>query len=83
MCAAGRAAGEPQRFVLGEHTIEIDALLDRWYGADFDYVRVRGRDGHVYVLKHVRAAGRWELASFTRRESHGTSLEFGAPSVVH
>jgi hypothetical protein len=44
---------------------------------------VRGGDGHFYVLKHFRPDGRWELASFTRRESNGTSVASGGPLVLH
>jgi hypothetical protein len=83
VCAAERADAEPLRFILGERTIEVDDLLDRWYGADADYVRVLGGDGHLYVLKHLRADRQWELASFTRRGSHGTGIDAVAPQVLH
>ena len=72
-----------RRFVLGDQTIEIDDLLDRWYGGDADYFRVRGRDGHVYVLKHIRDEDSWELSSFTRRGSRGTSVGTRGPRVLH
>ena len=78
-----RASGAPIRFVLGEQTIEVDDLLDRWYGDEADYFRVRGADGHVYVLKHVRGHDRWELSSFTRRGSRGTSVASRGPRVLH
>jgi hypothetical protein len=78
----GRPDG-PLRFVLGERTIEVDDLLDRWYGERVDYFRVRGGDGHLYVLKHERADDCWELTSFTRRESSGTSLGTVPPRVLH
>jgi len=81
-CAAERGA-DPLRFVLGDHTVEVDDLLDRWYGDDADYFRVRGRDGHLYVLKHLRGHDRWELTSFTRRGSRGTSLGTRGPRVLH
>ena len=71
------------RFVLGERTIEVDDLLDRWYGERVDYFRVRGGDGHLYVLKHVRCDDLWELTSFTRSESSGTSIGTPAPRVLH
>jgi hypothetical protein len=75
------------RFVLGDRTIEIDDLLDRWYGERVDYFRVRGGDGHLYVLKHVRYGDfcddLWELTSFTRSESSGTSVGPAAPRVLH
>jgi hypothetical protein len=82
-CHAERAADGPRRFVLGEHTIEVDDLLDRWYGDDADYFRVRGGDGHLYVLKYLREHDRWELSSFTRRGSRGTSLGSRGPRVLH
>jgi hypothetical protein len=71
------------RFVLGERTIEVDDLLDRWYGERVDYFRVRGGDGHLYVLKHVRCDDLWELTSFTRSESSGTSIGAALPRVLH
>lgn len=77
------AAGPPLRFALGEETIEVQALLDRWYGAHADYFRVRGGDGHLYVLKHVRPEDRWELSSYTRRGSRGTALDTVRPEVLH
>jgi hypothetical protein len=79
----GRAGTGPLRFVLGEQTIEVDDLLDRWYGDDADYFRVRGMDGHLYVLKHLRGHDRWELTSFTRRGSIGTSVGPPGPRVLH
>src|SRR5258705_13160531 len=72
-CRAERASEGPRRFVLGEETIEVDDLLDRWYGGDADYFRVRGGDGHLYLLKYLRAHDRWELSSFTRCGSRGTN----------
>jgi hypothetical protein len=82
-CGAARANEGPRRFVLGDFTIEVDDLLDRWYGDDADYFRVRGGDGHLYVLKHLRAPDRWELSSFTRHGSRGTSVGPYTPRVLH
>jgi hypothetical protein len=82
-CRTERAADGPLRFVLGERTIEVEDLLDRWYGDDADYYRVRGADGDVYVLKRVRGDGAWELACFTRRGSCGTAIGSSEPRVLH
>jgi hypothetical protein len=81
--AAGRGTGGPLRFVLGERTIEVDDLLDRWHGEGADYFRVRCADGHLYVLKHVRGIDTWELTSFTRRGSLGTSVGVPGPRILH
>jgi hypothetical protein len=82
-CRSESAAEGPQRFVLGERIIEVDDLLDRWYGDDADYFRVRGADGHLYVLKHVRGHDSWELTSFTRHGSRGTAVTARGPRVLH
>ena len=81
-CRAESATGEPLRFILGDRTIEVDDLLDRWYSEDAYYFRVRGGDGHLYVLKHHNADG-WELTSFTRRGSQGTGVRSPGPRVLH
>ena len=82
-CGSERVPDGPRRFVLGESTIEVDDLLDRWYSNDADYFRVRGGDGHLYVLKHVRDCDAWELTSFTRHGSRGTSVGTRTPRVLH
>jgi hypothetical protein len=82
-CHAGRSNEGPRRFTLGDHTIEVDDLVDRWYGNDADYFRVRGRDGHLYVLKYLRGPDSWELTSFTRRGSRGTNVGTRGPRVLH
>jgi hypothetical protein len=80
-CRAERV--DPLRFVLGETTIEVSDLLDRWWGDDADYFRVRGADGDLYVLKRLRGEGRWELTCFTRRGSCGTAVDEPAPHILH
>lgn len=76
-------ATSPARFVLGDRTVEVAALLDRWYGDEADYFRVRVAGGDLYVLKHLRGHDRWELTSFTRHGSVGTSVEAERPRVLH
>ena len=82
-CPTGPATGGPSRFVLGEQTIEVDDLLDRWYGDAATYFRVRGGDGHLYLLKHLRGHDSWELTSFTQRGSLGTTMRSQGPRVLH
>jgi hypothetical protein len=77
-----RGAAAPLRFVLGERTIEVDDLLDRWYGDEADYFRVRGADGDLYVLKWLRGDARWELSGFTGRSSRGTAIGEPGPRVL-
>jgi len=76
-------AARPCRFVLGDRTVEIAALLDRWYGDEADYFRVRVAGGDLYVLKHFRGNDRWELTSFTQHGSVGSSVEAERSRVLH
>ena len=81
---AGYAANErPLRFTLGERTIEVTEILDRWYGDAERYFRVKGDDGNTYVLKYIDGDDRWELASFTRKDSQGTSAQNSRTKTVH
>ncbi len=74
----------PERFRLGSQSIEVVDVLDRWHGRDADHFRVRGNDGHTYVLRcthtaeHLRA---WEMVSFTHKDSRGSSLHPAAGST--
>jgi hypothetical protein len=73
--AGYRADESPRRFWLGEGSVEVVDILDRWRGEDADHFRVRGGDGHTYVLKRLNAPERegvWELVSFTHKDSQGT-----------
>jgi len=81
-CGSERSA-TPRRFVLGDQTVDVDDVLDRWYGDEADYFRVRGTDGHLYVLKRLRDDEAWELTSFTRHGSRGTAVGESAPRILH
>jgi hypothetical protein len=72
----------PLRFTLGERTLEVTDVLDRWYGEAERYFRVRADDGDIYVLKHSERDG-WELVSFTRQGSQGTDPRGDIDKTVH
>ena len=59
-----RACERPLRFHIGSKKREVVDLLDRWYGEDHDYFKVRADDGGVYVLRYGRGDDRWELTQY-------------------
>ncbi len=73
-CYAGYKADErPLRFTVSAHsrrTYEVKEILDRWYGPDYQYFRVRADDNNVYILRHNTGEDSWTLDSF-RREPPG------------
>jgi hypothetical protein len=48
---------------MGERLFEITEVLDRWYGPDDTWFRVRADDGNLYILRNTAEAG-WILESF-------------------
>jgi hypothetical protein len=66
----------PSRFYLGTRTVEVEAVVDRWYGEHASYFRVLGQDENSYILKGPLEDGSWELVSFTHKDSRGTELEY-------
>jgi len=61
-CYAGHRGEEtPRAFALGERRIEIAEVVDRWLAPDHRYFKVRGTDGHAYILRHDLQHDRWEL----------------------
>ena len=64
-CYSGAKADEyPVRFQLGEQEYSVEETLDRWYGPDDTYFKVRADDGNVYILRHRPASDTWTLEAF-------------------
>ena len=76
-CSDDKGKESPIRFVMGTRSVEVERVVDRWYGEHASYFRVLGNDENVYILKGPIAEGDWELVSFTHKDSRGTGLEFG------
>ena len=63
---AGYKADErPLRLKLGDRTLEIVDVEDRWYAPGETYFRVRVEGGDRYVLKHLEAQDVWSLEGYT------------------
>ncbi|MGZ6125641.1 MAG: hypothetical protein ACXWLR_11820 [Myxococcales bacterium] len=68
-CYAGHRGEEtPRRFELGGRVREVEEVIDRWYGPDHRYFKVRAGDGGVYILRHDEPSDRWELVVFTQEQ---------------
>jgi len=56
-----KADERPASFSLGELTLRVAEIVDRWYDPDANYFRVRSDDGKEYLLRHDLDADAWEL----------------------
>jgi hypothetical protein len=55
----------PRSLTWGERRIEIIEIMDQWHGPDYLYVKVRGHDGSVCILRFDEIGDRWELIMFS------------------
>ena len=54
----------PRRLHFGGHQIDVLETLDQWYGPDYRYIKARGTDGGLYILRFDEAQAEWELTMF-------------------
>jgi len=65
-CYSGYMGEEtPRRFKLGERTVGIEKILDRWLAPDHRYFKVLGDDKAYYILRHDVKSGRWEMQLYS------------------
>ncbi len=64
---SGYAADErPLAFIFGEKKYNIVEIIDRWYGPDHRYFKVRADDGNEYIMRYDNARDEWELDFFQK-----------------
>jgi hypothetical protein len=68
-CYAGyRGEETPRSFDLDGRRIEVSEVIDRWYGPDHTYFKLRGADGVLYLLRDDEPEDHWELKMIQRDE---------------
>jgi hypothetical protein len=58
------------RFHIDGRVIEVTDNIDQWHGVDHRYVKVKGSDGSVYILRHTEIGNVWELTMYQCSQSH-------------
>ncbi len=62
ICYEGYRSDEtPRAFFLGDRRVEVAEILDRWRGEDHEYVKLRGSDAAVYILRYGAERDEWEI----------------------
>jgi hypothetical protein len=61
-----KADERPVAFEIDGRLHEVIELLDRWYGPDYEYFRVRADDGDTYILRHDTSDDTWSLTAYRR-----------------
>jgi len=63
-----KANERPLHFVLDGQKIEVESVIDRWYGVEHDYFKVAASDGRVYLLRWHRTLDSWFLVKIIERQ---------------
>jgi hypothetical protein len=69
--AADHGIAVPRRVHFEGRQIDIIETLDRWYGHDYCYIKVKSREGSVYILRLDESHAEWELTMFQRARDQG------------
>ena len=72
--ACYRGEETPRRFFMGDKSIEIKEVIDRWLAPECRYFKVRGGENDIYILRQDELAHRWELTLFQSGKYDGSPL---------
>jgi len=57
----------PRSLYRGERRIDVIEIIDRWYGPGYRYVKARGHDRSLYILRFDEVRDQWELMFSAKR----------------
>ena len=64
-CYAGyRGEEAPRRLLFDDRSLEVTEVLDRWFGADHRYFKVKGSDQATYIIRHDVPRQLWEMTMY-------------------
>ncbi len=66
-CYSGYKANErPESFSFKDRVYKVVEIIDRWYGQDYAYFKLKADDGNLYILRYSVKMDRWELHYFEK-----------------
>jgi len=66
-CYAGYRGEETPRTVrIGDNSVEVKDILDRWLSPDHRYFKFLGDDNAIYIVRHDHISQKWELIFFKK-----------------
>jgi hypothetical protein len=60
----------PRKLHFSAHQVDVLETLDQWYGPDYRYIKARGTDGRLYILRLDECQAEWELTMFKNTRAH-------------
>ena len=56
-----KTSERPISFSIGERALRVEEILDRWYGKDHEYFKLKADDDCTYIIRYNRDEDEWEL----------------------
>jgi len=72
----------PQRFCFNGLRVDVTETLDQWHGPDYRYVRIKGDNGGLYILRFDEVLAVWELTMFESGRAQTLSAQWHHRSMV-
>lgn len=64
-CYSGYKVNErPVTFSLSHHTFKVEEIIDRWYGKNSFYFKIKADDENIYLLKYDEWQDHWDLVFY-------------------
>jgi len=64
----------PRSLYWAERRIEIIEIMDQWYGPGYRYVKVKGHDRSVCILRFDEIGDQWELIMFSSARAQDLAM---------
>ena len=48
--------------------MEVEEIIDKWYGAEYTYFKLIADDGNIYILKYDEHNDEWKLEFFKNKK---------------
>jgi hypothetical protein len=67
----------PARLRFGRRRVAVIETIDQWHGADHRYVKIKGADGCLYILRYDKLREDWELTMFQSVRGQAPEMAVG------
>jgi hypothetical protein len=69
----------PRTLYWGERRTTIVEVIDQWHGPGYRYVKVKGYDSNVYILRFDQIRDTWDLIMFSSERAPRLSTGAARP----
>ena len=65
----------PRSLYWDQRRLGIADIIDQWYGPDYRYVKIKGDDGGVYILRFDEIRNEWAMIMFASARGQALAMQ--------